>query len=1528
MKKSLILLVVLLFTQLVVGQRKMENLGRGLVAIKIENGVYLNWRITGQEWRGTAYNVYRDGVKINSTPITGASNYIDTGGGLSSKYKVSSIISGSEQVASNEVAVLPQARINIKMKEIPKIAGVPDSYYNQYTINDVVAGDLDGDGEYELIVKRLNEGFDSSSPFENKYYTLFDAYKLDGTFLWRIDVGPNVFNNVEINAFVFDLDGDGKAEVVMRTSEGTVDAKGNKIGDLGNAEGAAIPDGITNYRNYLQNNSSWYEFKGPEYLSLFNGETGEMLDRIDIIARQPVSQWGPAGTGDAGLAHRATKFHYGAPYLDGKKPSLLVTRGIYYRIKMATYDIVNKKFSPRWTFDSGTGAYASQGNHNYSIADVDNDGRDEIVYGSMTIDDDGKGLYSTGLGHGDAIHVGDFDPYRKGLEVFACLENSPVWGTSFRKAEDGEELYHYNHGSDCGRCMAANVSNSFAGAELWPGTNGVYSASERKIVAVPGGSVNFRIFWDGDLLDELVDHSFNSSTGKGVGFVQKLVGSSWQNLLTTTGYYSCNYTKGTPCLQADLFGDWREELIYRNDDESEIAIFMTTIPTDYRIYTLMHDMQYRQAIGWQMCGYNQPPHLSYFLGEKEGITVPPPPMMDNQKLVFTPSSSSEWSVGSNNWTKDGVAATLQNGDDILFDVSGHASNIKLTGTVSPRSLTVNSPNDYTFDLGSGKLSGDMDLVKQGKGQLSINGTHDYAGKTEIWDGLVSFKGQLLNSSVWLNLFAEFSAKGAVAKGITSNYGSVLYPGGKESLDTLQITGGNVELKSNSIVQFDLSDNLQSDKLILNNGTLTIGDGVVFDMHLLATSFELGEFVLCETPILQGDLSKVTISGLDDKITSLSYTNGKIILTVLKTRSSASVIWSGKNAGSVWDFADASNFLLSGAETFFVVGDDVTFDDSAVSKSVNISGTVIPSAITVSTDDAYTFQGSGTISGTTSLNKLGVGRLTLKGKHDFTGPTYVKAGTLAVESMPYLTSNGSVGQKSDDPELFVIDGGTFTTAGTAIISERAMKIGANGATINANAAIDWKAVITGTTLTKSGSSTLSLYNANTFNKLILEGGTVALSAEAANPGKTVVFYNGTTLRSYDNSGSYSTASWNIEVPENASGTINLDSRCNYTGTLTGSGILTVMSPWIRSYLNGNWSAFSGKIIATTDGDGGDLSFNNNYGLPNAELAVNGQLSVFNNAGSGFSLGALSGTTAGTLAGSIAWTIGNKNLTTTFNGVIASGSISKVGTGTLILTNVNTYTGGTNINSGRILAQNTTGNPLGTGVNYVNNSGILGGTAIVSGMTYVKSGGTLEPGNHTVTTWSQKIGSLTFNKGLSLAAGSNVNISVRNLGTNPSDLITVNGSFQVSGVLTVEIVSGDSAFPLGAKLKIFELSGATVSGAFASYNLPPTAENTSWDISKLLTDGTLEVVSGGSGIASGGYRWFEITPNPARDYVVVSDESLVGKSFQVSFVKLDGGVASVVEAVVGDKINISQLVAGAYIVQVKSDGRTLFAKLLKE
>ena len=394
-----ILILISLLANTVNAQRKMEVLDRGLVAVKVDNGVFLSWRIMGYEWEGVNYNVYRDGTKLNAEPLE-VSNYSDTEGTEFSTYTVSAIVDGEEQAQSDAVTVWAQQYKNIVLKA---------RNTSDYEINDATAADLDGDGEYEIIVKRLNTDYSVA----NTVYSYFEAYKMDGTLMWEINVGPNILSSsgVEINIAAFDFNEDGKAEVFMRSSEGTIFGDGTMIGDTNN-------DGRTNYRYSVnQEPNMQYLTEGPEFLSLIDGETGAELDRVDFIPRISAEWWGD------GYGHRANKFFFGAPYLDGKHPSLFIGRGIYTKTIMRTYDITDDmKLEQRWEFRAESGAYFGQGNHNYTIADVDEDGRDEIVWGSMTVDDNGKGLYSTQMGHGDALHVGDFDPYRKGTEIWKCLE--------------------------------------------------------------------------------------------------------------------------------------------------------------------------------------------------------------------------------------------------------------------------------------------------------------------------------------------------------------------------------------------------------------------------------------------------------------------------------------------------------------------------------------------------------------------------------------------------------------------------------------------------------------------------------------------------------------------------------------------------------------------------------------------------------------------------------------------------------------------------------------------------------------------------------------------------------------------------------------------------------------------------------------------------------------------------------------------------------------------------------------------------
>ncbi|HLP03930.1 MAG TPA: hypothetical protein VK152_00740, partial [Paludibacter sp.] len=526
MKKTATLFLLNLSLCLLYAQRPMERLDRSVVAQKISNGVYVNWRIPSDEWHNTAYKLYRDGTLIYTATTTGASNFLDISGTVSSKYSVSAIKNGIESAQSAQASVLTKPYLEIPLRDIKRLGKT--GYYP----NDATAADLDGDGQYEIIIKRMNHNWTDTCT----NFTYFEAYKLDGTFMWAIDVGPNITMDVEINIAAFDFDGDGKAEVFMRSSDNTVFGL-----DIDNQNGTSVGDrdrdGYTNYRQapFHGIGGDGFMNAGPEYLSLIDGATGKELDWVNFIARGSSSDWGD------NYGHRANKFFFGAPYLDGKKPSLFIGRGIYTQTKMQAYDVVNKKLVPKWFWESGGSSarqqgkwddspksYYCQGYHNYTVADVDDDGKDEINWGSMTIDDDGTPLYSTELGHGDSQHYGDFDPYRKGQEAFACNETNP--GINLRDAKTGKILYRKIAVSDVGRAGAGKITDLYKGAQVWG--NGVgLSATDRQELSHFGVAENFCVYWDGDLLQEILDHS-GFSTSKGVGYGAIIKFNGYGNIST------------------------------------------------------------------------------------------------------------------------------------------------------------------------------------------------------------------------------------------------------------------------------------------------------------------------------------------------------------------------------------------------------------------------------------------------------------------------------------------------------------------------------------------------------------------------------------------------------------------------------------------------------------------------------------------------------------------------------------------------------------------------------------------------------------------------------------------------------------------------------------------------------------------------------------------------------------------------------------------------------------------------------------
>lgn len=574
--------------------RKMEKLDRGVMAIESGSSIYVGWRMFGTDPSDLSFHVYRNGTKITAAPITDSTNYLDSSGSTTDFYAVAAVIGGIEQPVSKSTGVETDTYYSIDVQQVPG-----DTDWS-YEINDGAVGDLDGDGDYELIVKRYSSDYDE--------HPVVEAYTMEGAFLWRINLGPNHLAVVEIDPIVYDLDSDGYAEVVLRTCEGMTDGVGNYTGDTDG-------DGVTDYRVY--GFLDGYIDIGPEFLTVFDGRTGAELARTDYIERASLNQWGD------NYGHRSNKFHIVIAYLDGYKPSIVMCRGIYALTKLEGWNYRDGELYQLWHFTSEewTG-FDSQGNHNLTVGDVDEDGKDEIVYGGMCVDHDGTGLYTTGNGHGDAIHMSDMDPGRDGQEVWRCIENDSS-GITLVDAEDGSLIFEYSNTADVGRCCAGDIDPRYAGYELWGSTNcPLYSCDGTDIGTAPS-SMNFMIYWDADLLREMLDHA--GSTGSWYGAIYKwnYTYQYMTTLLSATGTLSDNWTKGNPVISGDLFGDWREEVIWRADDNQSVRIYTTTDVTTHRIYTLMHDPQYRLAIAWQCCGYNQPPHPGFFIGD--GMDDPPTP---------------------------------------------------------------------------------------------------------------------------------------------------------------------------------------------------------------------------------------------------------------------------------------------------------------------------------------------------------------------------------------------------------------------------------------------------------------------------------------------------------------------------------------------------------------------------------------------------------------------------------------------------------------------------------------------------------------------------------------------------------------------------------------------------------------------------------------------------------------------------------------------------------------------------------------
>lgn len=652
--------------------RQMEKLNRGLIAVKTTadtrgqavNGVYLSWRLLGDEsLENQAFDIYKNGTKIHTTGVHDATNWIDTSGTASDKYKV--VKAGED--ASKETEVTPTSNNNCaKSNEVGNGNSEKNSFTyvdipisrpdpvermgdgkisNYYTVdknheggaNDASVGDLDGDGNYEIVLKWDPTDSKDSAGADFTGNAYIDAYKIDPNndgYMWRIDLGKNVTSGAHYTQFlVYDFDGDGKSEVAMKTAPGTVDGTGHYVTEVGDTDEIRNTD---NTKSYI-GTSGRLKGKNPftQYLTIFDGETGAALYTTDYIPYDAAENqyWGDSGA----KYNRSERYLAAVAYLDGIHPSIVMCRGYYHDSVIRAYTWDGTELTMQWEHkgkksESSTTLYG-QGNHNLSVGDIDNDGKDEIVYGSAALDDDGKTvLGNTGLGHGDAMHMSDFN--NDGTqEVFSVKEEQfKKYAEDLRVASTGKHFWSSGKlvtSDDNGRGVMDNIDDSYAkehsNALAIGWSSGIANAHDLNgddVAAKPAGAGsgtfdNFLVYWDGDLSRELLDANIIQKYYAATGTTKRFYGPS--DGYTLTGGSTNNYSKRNPSLVADIWGDWREEIIMPVNkgsatDQAYLRIYTSTIPTDYRITTLMHDCQYRLSVAWQNVGYNQPTHASYYIG--------------------------------------------------------------------------------------------------------------------------------------------------------------------------------------------------------------------------------------------------------------------------------------------------------------------------------------------------------------------------------------------------------------------------------------------------------------------------------------------------------------------------------------------------------------------------------------------------------------------------------------------------------------------------------------------------------------------------------------------------------------------------------------------------------------------------------------------------------------------------------------------------------------------------------------------------
>lgn len=1450
MKKIGLMFLGLAMSCVAMAQRATDVLDRGLVALPSGSGNFVSWRIMGEEYYDVEYNLYRDGVKLNPVPLK-VSNFTDNKGTAASKYQVAPVVRGVEQEKCAEVTRWNNGYLDIPMQPVINRNG--QNVTSNYTLNDVSLADVNGDGISEFIVKRNSNTAKEYST--NKYdFHRLECYTITGKRLWYIDLGPNMISgpDEQYDIVGYDWDGDGKAEMLLRGADNMIIHK---------ADGVTVEIGNMNFdsRNTLQSDANMaYTHTGNEFLLYLNGETAEPyvtmpypLPRLEKGQTDLNAVWGD------GYGHRSTKHYFAAPYLDGRRPSIFLGRGAYTIHKMCALDVnpETHELTQRWRWDDPGGAWRGQGYHNFGIADVDLDGRDEIVFGSMVIDDNGKGLSTTGLGHGDAQHTGDLDPYRWGLEHFACNEDRPAM--NYRNATTSKIYYRLVGTGDDGRALCGNFTNSYPGCVGKSASSGVISTVADKVLpGVPGFDLNFRIYWDGDLCEEILNSPGTEKEAK----IDKMVGNSINRIFTSSGAKMNNWSKNNPGATGDIIGDWREEMVLRTSDNAKLRIYTTSTPTPHRIYTLWHDHQYRQAMVWQSMGYNQPPHLSYFLGELEGITVAPPP------LTMT---------GRTEVSNNGTVGTDLNDKHVIMCETNDMT-VSIAEGASPHVLTFNVPswvqgttnNDniiydkYTYTVNGAGLTGAARLVKQGDGILNLPAVDmTHTGNTDIWAGIVNFNGTMKNSKLWLNRFAEFNADGGVFRGIEMEYASILRPGGlnkvgEVSTDTLNLNFGAI-MELDVIGASKASDVIKAKHIVIETKSWEYGPEYLTPVIRLVLpeggDLETASYLIAEAESIEGNLGAIKLEGTYGKKSSLKHEDGKVYLVVEGVRDASLVLWNGQNS-AIWNYASDMNFINDGDASYFVENDKVRFTDDATVFNVELVGDLPCDTVFVDNTTAYTFSGTGAIKGAATLVKSGTGRLTISTDNTYTGGNRISGGVVSVSSLSNENQAfGNLGAVTTNPLHFVIENGAVLQTSAAVQMGSPIRFeGEVGGVISNSYDFAMNKPFSGTVMEKRGAGWLKTYASGSgLSRMIISGGTVQNHSGIA--AKVVEIRTGSLV---DQVGTGN----EINVPEGKTGSWTTANRQTYSNKITGAGKLTVYcatekgSDWVatRTPIQINTSEFTGTLVPqATNASDGRFTLNTASGIAKGRMDIPSGI-IVQNTGKVYTIGELTGSgtlgagctfSNGATVGANTWKVGSLNTDFTFAGSITgSGTVfEKLGTGMMTMTGTSDFTGKATISAGTICLNKSSvkSGMLGKGALSVAKDAILCGAGMLDNSAVtIADGALLRPGIKETST----SGTLRLNgHNVTVADGGTLRfyIGSRSLYTKLTDV----GSMSLRGILKVQVREG-VALQEGDEFQLWT-SSSTRTSTTTVFELDSIGAGLVWDTSD-IESGILRVVKEGTAI----------------------------------------------------------------------------------